>query len=274
MKKYLSIIAIMALAMLSFTSCGNDTTDSGSTQANVGFYLTDAPIVKGYQAVNLDVKAISYATSADSTQWVSLPIDQSVVEITKLTNGKNLALGNVVLDAGVKVTQIRFVLGNNNTIVLNDGTVKPLNVPSGYTSGLKLNVQSVANLTSGYSVIIDFDAARSIVAMGNGNYSLKPVVRSYIEANTSYVDGYLTPVKEAVRVFTVTSKGDTISTVSDTLNYNYFRVSGLLSGTYTLKAQNLKTDSIYTLQENIPVLGGTNVHLSTTDQPLVIPGIN
>ena len=98
------------------------------------------------------------------------------------------------------------------------------------------------------------------------------IIRTYIEANTSFIDGYLTPLNEAVRIFTITGQGDTIATVSDTLNANYFRVSGLFSGTYTLKAQNLTTDSIYTLMENVPVLGGTNVQLSTPALPLLIPG--
>ncbi len=289
MKKILSITAFLGLATLALTSCGNDVVDnatnginatdnglSGLTngKANVGFYLTDAPKVKGgYQAVNIDVKAISYVTdSTDTAAWVTLPIVEKVVEITQFTNGRDSLLSNIVLPAGLKIRQVRLILGDNNTIVLNDGTVKSLKVPSGSTSGLKLNVQSTPEVTSGYKVVIDFDAARSIVAKGNGTYSLKPVIRTYIEANTSFIDGYLTPLNEAVRIFTITGQGDTIATVSDTLNANYFRVSGLFSGTYTLKAQNLTTDSIYTLMENVPVLGGTNVQLSTPALPLLIPG--
>lgn len=271
MKKLLSIFTVVGLATFFFTSCGNDlTSNSGQGQSSVGFYLTDAPIVKkGYLAVNLYVKGVSY--SVDAANWTPLPISQSIVEITKFSNGKNLFLSNIVLDAGVKVIQVRLLLGPNNTVVLSDGTVKPLIVPSGYTSGLKLNVQSVPTLTSGYKVLIDFDAARSIVARGNGTFSLKPVVRSYIEANTSYIDGYLSPKNLPVRIFTINPAGDTISTVSDTLNYNYFRLTGLFSGTYKLQVENLATDSIYTLVDEVPVLGGTDVHISTVALPTLIP---
>ncbi len=253
---------------LSLSSCSNDDGDSNG-QAQVGFYLTDAPAIRNYSAVHIDVKSISYST--DGSSWVSLPIAEKIVEITQFNNGRDSLLSNVFLDAGVKVTQIRLVLGENNTVTLSDGTVKSLTVPSGYTSGLKLNVQSVANLTSGYKVLIDFDAARSIVEKGNGTYSLKPVIRSYIEANTSYIDGYLSPVNEPMRVFTITADGDTISTVSDTLNYNYFRLSGLFSGTYPVKVENLTTGNIVTIDNGVDVIGGTDIHLSTASNPIVMP---
>ena len=270
MKKLFTILPFLGLVTLLFTSCGSDLNDNNANgKAQVGFYLTDAPIVKGYKAVNIDVKSISFST--DSTNWVNLPIGGKVVEITKFANGKDSLLSNIVLDAGVKVTQIRLLLGINNTIVLNDGTVKPLIVPSGYTSGLKLNVQSVPSLTSGYKVLIDFDAARSIVARGNGSYSLKPVIRSYIQANTSFIDGYLSPAKEAVRVFTINTAGDTISTVSDTLKNNYFRVSGLFSANYKIQGQKINTGEIVTIKDNVSVIGGTDIHLSTAEQPLLGP---
>jgi len=75
---------------------------------------------------------------------------------------------------------------------------------------LKFNVHSVAELTSGYKTVIDFDAARSIVKQGNGTYSLKPVIRAYIEANTSFISGYIVPANEMMRVFPATSHGNTM----------------------------------------------------------------
>lgn len=96
-------------------------------------------------------------------------------------------------------------------------------------------MQSVPNLTSGYRIVIDFDAASSIVVKGNGSYSLKPVVRAYIEANTSAISRKLTLDNEAIRVFTLDAAGGTISTVSDTLQGNYYKLHGLFSGTYDVQ---------------------------------------
>lgn len=270
MRKKCVLLAFIGLAAISLTSCTSDNSSNGAgNPSSVGFYLTDAPAQKGFKSVNIDVQSISYST--DSTDWTTLPITPKVVEITQFANGKDSLLSNIVLKAGEKVTQIRLVLGSNNTITLSDGTVKTLIIPSGSTSGLKLNVQSVPTLTSGYKVLIDFDAARSIVSRGNGSYSLKPVIRSYIAANTSSIDGYLLPANQSMRVFTVTSSGDTISTVSDTLNYNHFRLSGLFSGTYKLQAENLGTGAFVTLKDGISVIGGTDIQLSSATKPLLIP---
>jgi len=269
MKKKCFLISIFGLAALSLTSCTSDnSSNSSNDKSSVGFYLTDAPAQKGYKAVYIDVKSISYST--DSTNWTTLPIKEKIVEITQFANGKDSLLSNITLNAGEKVTQIRLVLGSNNTITLSDGTTKDLIVPSGSTSGLKLNVQSIPTLTSGYKVLIDFDAARSIVARGNGSYSLKPVIRSYISANTSYIEGYLSPANKAMRVFTVSSAGDTISTVSDTLNYNHFRLSGLFSGTYKIEGEYITTGTRITLKDGVSVIGGTNVELSSVTNPLLL----
>ena len=87
MKKLFTILPFLGLVTLLFTSCGSDLNDNNANgKSQVGFYLTDAPIVKGYKAVNIDVKSISFST--DSIHWVNLPIAGKVVEITKFANGK------------------------------------------------------------------------------------------------------------------------------------------------------------------------------------------
>ena len=255
---------IWVLGLLAFYSCSNDDTKS-TENATVGFYLTDAPATQGYKAVNIDIQSISY--SLEGENWVNLPIKASVIELLQFSNGKDSLLSNITLEAGTKVQQIRLVLGDNNTLTLNDGTVVPLKVPSGQTSGLKLNVQSTPDVLSGYRVIIDFNAAQSIVSKGNGDFSLKPVIRAYIEANTSAIYGNLTPSDEMARVFTLDAAGDTISTLSDTLQNNYFKLHGLFSGTYKLQIQDPATGEFSVLKESVSVVGGTNVNLGVIAIP-------
>jgi hypothetical protein len=64
-----------------------------------------------------------------------------------------------------------------------------------------------------------------------------------------------------MRVFTVTSANDTISTLSDTLQNNYFKLHGLFSGTYDLKVEDLSTKDITVIKSGIQIVGGTDVHL-------------
>ena len=116
---------------------------------------------------------------------------------------------------------------------------------------------------------IHFDANRSIVQQGNGDYSLKPVIRSYMVQNTSYIDGNIVPGDVPYKVF-VTAGQDTISTLSDPLINNYFRIQGLFSGTYTLKVQDLNNDMIIK-DTTINVVGGRNVNLGNFYLPVTMP---
>lgn len=250
----------LSLLLIGLYSCSSSDNGSEKDKAQIGFYLTDAPSLQGYKSVYIDIKSVE--CSIDGQNWTTLDVKPCTVDLLHFSNGKDSLLSNVAFDAGTNVQQIRLVLGDDNTLVLNNGNTVSLKTPSGQTSGLKLNIQSVAQLTSGYKVMIDFDASRSIVRQGNsGSYLLKPVVRSYITANSSAIDGNILPSNIAMRVFTVTTANDTISTLSDTLQSNYFKLHGLFSGTYDLKAEDLSTKEITVLKSGIQVVGGTDVHL-------------
>lgn len=251
MKKLIGILVIALLAGLS--ACSND---KDGNKSLVQFSLTDAPSLKGYQALYLDVRGLYY-TVGDSTE-IPLPVSPAIVNLLDLTNGKDTLLANIELEAGQKVSQVRLVLGDNNTLVLADGTNVNIKVPSGSTSGLKLNVQSAAATTSGYKVLIDFNAEKSIIAKGNGSYSLKPVIRSYIVANTSKVYGHISPSNVPFQVLTVMN-GDTLVTVSDTLQNNYFMLHGLISGNYEIQFIDSTGVVRKTLNQNI--IGGSDIDM-------------
>lgn len=250
---------VLALSALVFIGC---TTDEKQT---VGFYLTDAPADKEIVAVHVDVQEIRYSTNGEN--WTDLAISPVIVNLLDFQNGKDTLLSNIELEAGVKIQQIRLLLGENNTITLSDGTEHAIQTPSAQESGLKINVQSEAEVHSGYKVVIDFDASRSIVKRGNGEYLLKPVIRSYISANTSSLYGTISPADVSLRIFTVNPAGDTIATVSDTLQNNLFVLHGLASGSYSVMAEDFTTGDVDTLKTNIPVIGGIDINLGT----LIVP---
>ena len=94
----------------------------------------------------------------------------------KLTGGLEAILADVELPAG-NISQIRLILGENNSLTIN-GQTQNLTIPSGSQSGLKLNVniELVEGIT--YKILLDFEAAKSVVEAGNsGIYNLKPVIR-------------------------------------------------------------------------------------------------
>ena len=63
-----------------------------------------------------------------------------------------------------------------STIVMDDGGVHNLTVPSGNQSGLKINTGFIVGANSETAMTIDFDLRKSIV-MSSGDYHLKPVLR-------------------------------------------------------------------------------------------------
>ncbi len=245
---------LVGLSLLAIVSACTNSEDT----ARVSFSLTDAPSLKGYQAVYVDIQGIDY--KVDSGEFVSLPMSPVVVNLMDLTNGKDTLLGNVELQEGQKVTQVRLILGDENTLVLADSTEVNIKTPSGQTSGIKITIQSAATVRSGYKVMIDFDAEKSVVSKGNGGFSLKPVIRGYIVANTSRLMGHIVPSNVPYKVMAV--KGaDTIMTISDTLLGNFFMLHGLTSGIYDIKF----LDSTGVVRNGFiqEIHGGTNIDLDT-----------
>ena len=185
-KLFMSALVVGGL----LTGCQSD--DVGSGPARMAVRLTDAP--GPYEAVNVDIREVLVHTAADASEedggWTSLDVmNAGVYNLLDFSNGVDTLLAEgTELPAGT-ISQIRLVLGDNNSVVV-DGETRPLKTPSAQQSGLKLKVN--ASLTPGitYEVLLDFDAARSVVEAGNsGNFNLKPVIRTIVEAQSGAIAG-------------------------------------------------------------------------------------
>ncbi len=161
-------------------SCSSDD-DSNNNEGNakLAIRLTDAP--GDYDAVFIDVQevVIKYNGGQDD---VTLGINAGIYDLLELTAGVNVLLFNDEVPAG-NISQIRLVLGNQNTIVV-DGQPLPLDTPSAQQSGLKIQVNETLEPGILYEFMLDFDVDKSIVAQGNGGYSLKPVIRATTAAES------------------------------------------------------------------------------------------
>lgn len=253
--KFLAVYLLVAVAV--FTSCTDN--ENPSQGANVKFYLTDAPSLAAFKEINIDIQKIEY--SVNDTDWVDLPMTAGIYNLLELTNGKDTLLSDIVLNEGEHVEQVRLVLGANNTIVFQDGTSTTIKTPSAETSGLKLNIQENITSSSSYAVRLDFDANKSIVAKGNGSYSLKPIIRGYVIENTSTVSGNIIPADVPFKVFTI-ADNDTITAISDTTQNNFFMLHGLKTGTYDIQFQSLTT-GLTVKTSSVSIFGGTDKDLGT-----------
>lgn len=195
--------------------------------------LTDGP--GDFQEVNIDIQDVQIHVNEgeQSTGWQSLEINKGVYNLLKLTNGLDTLLGSIELPAG-RVSQIRLVLGNNNTIKV-DNQVSDLKVPSGQQSGLKLNVQTTLTEGITYSILLDFDVARSIVKRGNSPYIVKPVIRAITEATSGAIEGTVTIAEAKPAVYAI-HESDTVGTTFAN-ELGKFMIKGVPAGTYKVSFQ-------------------------------------
>jgi hypothetical protein len=122
MKKILIICCCLSLF-----SCKKDSNISGES-AHLNVTMTDSP--GDYDKVNIDLKNIEIHTSEgeQNSGWIALNTKQGIYNLLELTNGIDTLIGNADLPAG-KISQIRLVLGNNNSLVI-DGQEHHLNISS------------------------------------------------------------------------------------------------------------------------------------------------
>jgi hypothetical protein len=159
-----------------------------------------------------------------------LDVEDGIYNLLELTNGLDTLLGSAVLPAG-RVSQIRLILGTNNSIMVN-GVTSALTTPSAQQSGLKLNVNATLKAGVTYVITLDFDVARSIVKNNNETYSLKPVIRALQEATSGAISGTTTPLAATPAIFVIQGT-DTVAT-SYTDEAGHFLLRGVPAGTYVV----------------------------------------
>ena len=221
MKKYLFLP--FAFFSFFFFSCEDE------KNARIEVWLTDAP--GDYQEVNIDLQGVEIHSSENDNDrgWQSLAVTSQIYNLLELTNGAETLLSSQELPGG-RISQIRLKLGENNTVKIDD-EVHALSTPSAQQSGLKVKINTVLAEGITYKILLDFDAAKSIVKTGAGTYSLKPVIRALTEAQNGAIKGKVDPA--ATVTIAVMSGEETITTTSSNED-GEFLIRGLEAGTYKL----------------------------------------
>ncbi|RAJ04214.1 uncharacterized protein DUF4382 [Chitinophaga skermanii] len=227
----LSFLLLGAMSLFSLTSCddGNDYPPQGNSRLSV--YLTDAPVA--YDAVYIDIQDVRVNYSSDTTNgWQSLGLLRpGVYNLLDFRNGLDTLLISKDLPAG-KISQIRLILGNNNSVVVG-GTSYPLETPSAQQSGLKLNVHAELVADVEYRLWLDFDAAKSIVTTGSNKYILKPVIRTFTQATSGSIKGIALPAISVKGIYAI-QQNDTVAAALPNAVTGTFVLPGLNAGAYNV----------------------------------------
>jgi hypothetical protein len=252
MKKNVIMVAVFLIAILGFQSCSDDNDKLEST-SRVQLKLVDSP--GDYEEVNVEIVDVLYNSTEDEGGWTSITPDDFtpiIVDLTELVAGNDLLLSDVIVPSGM-LKQIRLVLGNNNTLVI-EGEADPthLDTPSAQQSGLKLKLNTELEPGYSYTFILDWDVQKSIVKAGNsGKYILKPVIRVNAEVNSGSIKGIVVgkpiegdgtseaiPLKYArVSVYTVNEEYITGTSTDENGN---FIIRGLDAGEYEIEVEHNK----------------------------------
>ena len=215
-------IMISLFSTLILCACGGG--GSGSTNAggggmgSVSISLTDSTTDQ-YRAVYITIAGLQICankgdSSGNGCSWLALEPPDGVqfpktYNLLKLVNGVTEAIGIGEFSAG-NYNQIRLIIGQYpelefnllgephpeaNYVMLNDGndTIKPLKIPSGINTGLKLVHPFTVGDGEIKDLVLDFDACRSVVKAGkSGKYILKPTIKVIEPQDKVNVNGEVT----------------------------------------------------------------------------------
>lgn len=198
-KKSLCNLMVLVLAFsLSACSSSSDSASTGGS-GTLQLALTDAT-TDAYQAIYVTIAEVQVnkrsAGDGEEAGWQTLLTPGGTYNLLELVNGTLADLGIADLSAG-EYAQMRLILDEDpdpnadlnivgtthpygNYLILNDedDTVKELKIPSGMRTGIKI-VHGFTIVRSGATeLILDFDAAKSVVQAGNsGLWHLKPTIK-------------------------------------------------------------------------------------------------
>lgn len=192
-------------------------------------YLTDAPAA--YKALLIDVQQILVkASDSINSGWIEIPLVRTgQYNVLDFRNGKDTLLAYSKIPSGT-LTQIRLVLGSNNQLILNDGKLVPLNLPSSQQSGIKLTLQENLKPGKPFGLVLDFDALQSIHNIG-GEWLFNPVFRTFSKASNGGIEGIALPDSAKIQVLAIMGS-DTLGTIPDSTGY--YKFQGLSEGMYKL----------------------------------------
>lgn len=264
MKTINSILVTVIIASFLFTSCSKSSNSiAGNTSTEeltsaISIKLTDGPGF--YDAVNVDLKEIQINMVKQG--WITLPLKRvGIYNLLKLSNGIDTLICQSNVPVGI-ITDIRLILGNNNSVVYN-GVSYALNTPSAAETTLKLNLASTnLQANNAYSFWFDFDAGKSITSTANG-FVFKPVIRAFSPETNGKVKGSVLPISRKSVVY-VTNSTESYSAIPDA-NGN-FLINGVVEGSYTVRIHPTEgtgvSDAVYT---KVVVKYGTTTDLGITN---------
>lgn len=154
---------------------------------------------------------VSAETEGQASGWVTVATPMTTINLLELVNGVRAQLALTSVASG-SYGQMRLILGNKadgginilsqahpfaNYVIDVDNEIHALKVPSGFQTGIKIVRGFTISPAETTEIVLDFDAAHSVVVAGSsGKYLLKPVIRVMTVAEAALVNGRVTRISD------------------------------------------------------------------------------
>lgn len=267
MKKFfnasaLSLLIVMVIAV--FAACQKDVSATGEgTKQRVMVYLNDDPSVDfakvlvdiRYVEVKIDTARGRHDNDDDDDDhgddgddddddndddhhghdshgnWDTLMVTPGLYDLLRLRNGVDTLLAQgQVLNGTIK--KIRLTLGDNSRVFTDSVNSAPLRIcDNRHYVYVKIKHTNIDTIPGGQIRInIDFDVSKSI-KIENGQFCLKPHLKSYGHHNSGKLEGKVFPyaARPLVKAYNATDTSYAIPWEN-----GKYKITGLTPGTYTV----------------------------------------
>ena len=148
-------------------------TSTGDSLGTLSIYLTDAPTDE-LSEVNVYIRGLTVKRSGASVERFS--DDVGLINLLDLQNSTMLMAENKVPAGDYEFIRVELDQSLSNVIEISEkstGKTLPLKIPS---EEIKVLGGFVVPAGGATNIVLDFDADKSLVKLGNGNWLLKPVI--------------------------------------------------------------------------------------------------
>lgn len=164
--------AAFALATSLAIACGGDGPASPSEvgEANLTVMLTDAPIDE-VDEVNIYFTSVTAKPAGAPVEELTLALPANPIDLLDLTD-RTVSFATGAVEPG-RFEFMHVNIDQERSFIVEDGVQKPLQVPS---EEIKVLGGFTVDEDRRTTVTLDFDAARSLIKRGNGEWLLRPVI--------------------------------------------------------------------------------------------------
>lgn len=224
----MATVAIGAALLFGGASCERAAV-APEGSATLDIYLTGAS--SPFKEVWIDVEKIMVTVSSDSPSdsgWMEVPLTRAgAYNLSGFNDGVDTLIASQKLPQG-SVSEMRLLLGGNNYLIENNGSVASLSLPSSVKDGMDIPVQAKLDPSGTVRLVLDLDAAASVISTPSG-YQLSPAVRTYEKGSAGELEGVVVPDSVVAGIRAIAG-GDTTATLPDSTGY--FLFTGLKPGSY------------------------------------------